>query len=55
MSTLIAVTRRITTGSIPFVGHRFGDKLRFVAGAGVNVAGAGVLLAEAFRLAGLTT
>ena len=55
MSTLIAVTRRAMTGSIPFVGQRTGDKLRFVAGAGVNVAGAGILLTEALRLAGLTT
>ena len=55
MNTLITVTRRAMTGSIPFVGHRIGDKLRFIAGAGVNVAGTGILLTEALRLAGLTT
>lgn len=55
MSTPIVVTRRTMTGSIPFIGHRFGNKLRFFAGAGVNVAGAGILLSEALRLAGLTT
>ena len=54
MNTLIAVTSRAMIGSIPFVGQRTGDKLRFVAGAGVNVAGASILLAETFKHACLT-
>ncbi len=52
MSTFNAVRLQAMTGNIPFVGHRFGDKLRFVAGLGVNVTGAGVMLAEVLRPAG---
>lgn len=55
MNALTTFSRHAMTGSIPFVGHRLSDKLRFVAGAGINVIGAGVLLAEAIRFASLTT
>ena len=46
MSTLIESTHKTMSGSLPFVGHRLGDKLRFIVGVGINVTGAVVLLVE---------
>lgn len=42
------------TVNIPFVDRSFADKRHFIAGAGINLAGASVLLAEILRFAGLS-
>lgn len=54
MNELISVARRIAAMRIPYVGYTPGAKLRFVAGIGINVAGAWFLLFDGFRHSGLS-
>jgi len=49
MNQPIAATWKPQITNIALPGRRLGDKLRFVAGLAINLAGAGVLLADISR------
>jgi hypothetical protein len=52
MTDLNKLSNRPATYNLHFVGPRFGDKIRRITGLGINVLGAGVLLADGIRLFG---
>ena len=54
MTDLNTQTKRSAIYNICFVRPRFGDQIRLIAGLGINVLGAGVLLAGSLRLFGVS-
>jgi hypothetical protein len=54
MRCLITVIRQAMMSNIPFVGRRIVDKLRLVAGIGINVMATGAMLAEPIRFLGIS-
>lgn len=52
MIDLNTLGNRSAIYNVHFVAPRLGDKIRLIAGLGINVVGAGVLLAHSVRFVG---